>query len=234
MAGFAVLMTILTYGLLGVIAAGIVSVCLYSCTKRRVRKDEHRRNNVALLSAAAPFVGLLWLAVALLIHVQISNKLANQDCGFSPDPYVTLPSGYVLGSTNTYDGYFKAPGFETGVPVAGPGYVRSIIDLQLSHGYFIGTQFDFKASRIRAFVFDTRTRAFQISGGGESSTWEAAVTRARDDATSYWKLYEQYRRHWPNYILLALIIGGEGAICVWLWKLLATEFKARPELGQGR
>jgi hypothetical protein len=94
--------------------------------------------------------------IAFLIHVQISNRLAHQDCGLSGDPYVTLPNGYVLGSLNTYSGYIKAPGYETGGPVAGPGYVRSIIDLNFSDPYFVGTQFDHETSSVRSFVFDTR------------------------------------------------------------------------------
>jgi hypothetical protein len=224
MAGFAVVMTILTYGFLGLITAAVASLCLYFYAKRRVR-EEGRSHRLVVATAIAPFLALLWLVASLLIHVGISNRFAHQDCGFSPDPYVTLPNGYILGSHNTYDGYFKAPGFETDVPAAGPGYVRSIIDLQLSNGYFTGTQFDFKTSSVRHFVFDTRTRAFQASDSKNSSSpdfqfsnandldkWAAAETSTHDDATSYWKLYAQYRHRWPNYILIALIIAGEGAI----------------------
>ena len=129
----------------------------------------------------------------------------------SGDPYVTLPNGYVLGSHNTYDGYFKAPGFETDVPVAGPGYVRSIIDLRLKDGSFSGTQFDFKTSSVRRFTFDTRTRAFQSSPEGPT-TWEAANDKAQQGDRSYWKIYAQYRHSWPKYLLWLLIITGEGAI----------------------
>ena len=184
------------------------------------------------MSTLAPFLALLWLIVALVLHVEISNRLAHQDCGFSPDPYVTLPNGYVLGSQNTYDGYIKAPGFEMDVPIAGPGYVRSIIDLQLSNGDFIGTQFDLKTSATHHFVFDTRTRSYQVtdkdgsqapspqaSDSTDLNAWTAAETHAHDDANSYWQLYAQYRHHWPNYILALLIITGEGAIGFWVWKL---------------
>lgn len=218
MAGFAVVLMILTYGLFALIAGSVSSVCLYFYAKRRVRKEGYSRKVIAV-SALAPFLALLWLVVALVIHVEISNTFAHQDCGFSPDPYVTLPNKYVLGSYNTYDGYFKAPGFETDTPVAGPGYVRSIIDLQFSNGYFIGTQFDFKTSSVRHFVFDTRTRSFQVSDRNDLTTWEAAETSARSDATSYWNLYAQYRRRWPNYILVALILAGESAIGFWVWRL---------------
>jgi hypothetical protein len=232
MVGFAVVMTILMYGFLGLIATSILSLCLCFFAKRRFSKEGNYRQRVAVASALAPFLALLWLVVALLIHIVISNGLAHQDCGFSPDPYVTLPNGYVLGSHNTYDGYIKAPGFETDVPVVGPGYVRSIIDLQLSNGYFIGTQFDLKTSRMRNFVFDTRTRVFQASETKDSvskasqgsdtdnlAAWTAAETSVHNDATSYWNLYAQYRHHWPNYVLMILIIVGEGAIGLWVWKL---------------
>ena len=173
------------------------------------------------LIALAPFFALLWLVAALLIHVQISNRLAHQDCGLSGDPYVTLPNGYELGSHNTYDGYIKAPGVETDVPVAGPGYVRSIIDLQFSNGVFTGTQFDFNTSSVRHFTYDTRTRSFQSSPEGPLS-WDAANTQAQQGANSYWYLYPKYRHHWPNYILLALIIAGEGAIVFWVRRIWKT------------
>lgn len=167
----------------------------------------------------APFAGLFWLALALLLHVQISNKLAHQDCGLSGDPYVTLPNGYELGSHNTYDGYIKAPGFQTNGPdVASPGYVRSIVDLQFNTGSFVGTQFDFKTSSLRRFTFDTRTRAFESSPIGPVS-WDAANNLAQQGANSHWKLYSQYRHHWPNYVLFFLIVGGELAIGYWVWRI---------------
>ena len=61
----------------------------------------------AVPTTVAPFLAFSWLIAAFVLHVLISNNLAHQDCGFglSPDPWVTLPNGYVLGSHNTYDGY---------------------------------------------------------------------------------------------------------------------------------
>jgi hypothetical protein len=243
MAGFAIVMTILTYGFFALLAACITSLCLYFWAKRRLIGEGLPYRRVAVASAVAPFLALLWLVASLIIHVGISNGLAHQDCGFSPDPYVTLPNGYVVGSHNTYDGYLSAPGFKTDVPVEGPGYVRSIIDLQLSNGYFIGTQADLKTYFVRHFVFDTRTRAFQAqafqtsdtkdtndSSGQTSSTIDKesldrfgkAMTSAQDDATGYWKLYAHYRHQWPSYVLLLLISAGECAIGLWLWKLWTT------------
>ncbi len=215
MAGFAVVMTIIRFGVIGIIAASCLSLCLYLLAKRTHRNGEPTTRKFIWISAAAPFLGLLWLIVAFSIHIEISNRLAHQDCGLSGDPYVTLPNGYVLGSHNTYDGYFKAPGFETGVPVAGPGYVRSIIDLRLGNGYFSGTQFDFKSSSVRRFTFDTRTRAFQSSPEG-NTTWEAANDEAQQGDGSYWKIYAQYRHSWPKYVFWFLIITGEGAIVFWV------------------
>jgi len=166
--------------------------------------------------------------------------LAHQDCGFSPDPYVTLPNGYVVGSHNTYDAYLRAPGFKTDVPVVGPGYVRSIIDLQTVQWLLHRHTGDLKTFIIRDFVFDTRTRtfqaqAFQTSEANDSSSQASstpdkesldrfgkAMTSAQEDTTGYWKLYAHYRYQWPSYILLLLITVGECAIGFWLWKLWAT------------
>jgi len=212
-------MTILTWSFLGLVAASASSLVLFLYARQRACNEGHRRRWVVGASALAPFLGLLWLVVALLLHVQITNRLAHQDCGLSGDPYVTLPNGYVLGSLNTYDGYFKAPGFETDVPVVGPGYVRCIIDLQFSDGRFVGTQTDRESTSLRHFTFDTRTRNFQSSGAEEPTNFGDAMTRAHDSPTSYWRLYDQYRQRWPNYVLLVLIVVGEGAIGFWVWRL---------------
>src|SRR5438270_10591584 len=134
MAGFAVVMTIFTYGLIGILGAGVLSLFLFFSARRKLRDAGRTDRGLSVKTAVAPFLGLAWLIVALLIHVQVSNRLAHQDCGLSGDPYVTLPNGYEVGShntevgsDNTYDGYIRAPGAQTDVPVAGPGYVRSII-----------------------------------------------------------------------------------------------------------
>ena len=215
MAGYAVVMTILTYGIIGILGTGALSLILFLFVRKKLRNEGRNDRRFVVKSTVAPFLGLAWLIVALLIHVQISNKMAHQDCGLSGDPYVTLPNGYELGSHNTYDGYIRAPGAQTDVPVTGPGYVRSIISLHLADDKFTGTQFDFKTSSVRRFTFDTHTQAFQSAPEGPLS-WEAANDRAQLGEESYWKIYARYRHHWPNYILLILIVGGEGAIGLWI------------------
>ncbi|MFT4114250.1 MAG: hypothetical protein QM649_15900 [Silvibacterium sp.] len=171
--------------------------------------------------AASPFLGLGWLVFALLIHVQVSNRLAHQDCGLSGDPFVTLPNGYEVGSHNTYDGYLKAPGATTDVPVAGDGYVRSIISLHLDGDKFSGTQYDFNTSSVRRFTFDTKTETFASSPEGPI-TWSAANDRSQLGDESYWVVYRKYRHRWPNYLLLFLIVGGEVAIALRLRKVWLT------------
>src|SRR6185437_7113933 len=110
MVGFAVFMTIVTFAFVGLVIACVLSAVLYRVAKGRTRRRLSSQR-ATVVCAVAPFLGLLWFALAFLIHVQISNGIAHQDCGLSGDPYVTLPNGYILGSYNTYDGYFKAPGY---------------------------------------------------------------------------------------------------------------------------
>ena len=228
MAGFAVVMTILTYGIIGIVGACVLSIILFIAARRRLRGENRTERSLLVKCAAAPFLGLAWLVVALLIHVQVSNKLAHQDCGLSGDPYVTLPNGYEVGSLNTYSGYIKAPGAKTDVPVAGPGYVRSIINLHLAGDVFTGTLFDFKTSSVLRFTFDTHTQVFQPAPVGPSS-WDAANDESQLGDESYWKIYAKYRHHWPNYVLLIMIIVGEGAIGLWIWKALSTKPFRSPE-----
>ena len=142
-----------------------VFLSLLLCSETSASEWSEARKVVAL-TTVAPFLAFFWLIAAFVLHVSISNKIAHQDCGFglSPDPWVTLPNGYKLGSHNTYDGYISAPGVETAQPVIGAGYVRSIINLKWKDPYFIGTQFDFNTGHQRAFVHDTRTSTTTTSG----------------------------------------------------------------------
>jgi len=215
-------MTIFTCGIVGILGASILSIILFFLARKKLDNEGRNDRSLVVKSTVAPFLGLAWLIVALLIHVQISNKLAHQDCGLSGDPYVTLPNGYEVGSHNTYDGYIKAPGARTDMPVAGPGYVRSIITLHVTGDNFTGTQFDFKTSSLRSFTFDTHTQAFQSVPEGPLS-WEAANDRSQLGEDSYWKIYAKYRHHWPNYILLILIVGGEGSIGLLIHRLWITK-----------
>lgn len=231
MAGFAVVMTFLFFGVVGVVGASVASFCLYSYARKRVPLNG-RKTGVVFLTTVAPFFAFLWLIAAFILHVSISNKIAHQDCGFglSPDPWVTLPNGYKLGSHNTYDGYIAAPGVETAQPVVGAGYVRSIINLKWKDPYFIGTQFDFDTGHMRAFVHDTRTRTTTTSepnldvnevteeGSKNLDAWTAAQTQTHSDADSYWVMYAQNRRRWPSYVFLTLVLLGESAIGFWLWR----------------
>jgi len=231
MAGFAVVMTFLTFGVVGLIGASTASVCLFTYARNRARLTPQKTGTVAL-TTAAPFLALSWLIVAFILHVWISNNIAHQDCGFglSPNPWVRLSNGYELGSHNTYDGYIAAPGVETAQPVVGNGYVRSIITLSWKDPYFVGTQFDFNSGNTRAFVHDTRTRTTTTSdpgldvnnvtqpGSDNLDAWAVAQTRTHYDADSYWVMYAQNRHKWPNYVFLALILLGEGAIGAWVWR----------------
>jgi len=182
MAGFAVFMTFLTWGLFLLVIAIILSVLLRLSAKRACPESTAAAGTFRIASTLAPFLGLLWLPVALKVHVGISNNLAHQSVGFSPDPYVTLPNGFRLGSLNTYDGYVVAPGFNTDVPVTGPGYVRSIIDIAWVGDTFRGSLFDFKSSSTQNFIFNTKTLHIETSPVGPT-TWDAANDR-RNSARS--------------------------------------------------
>jgi hypothetical protein len=187
---------------------------------------------------------LLWLAIALLLHIQISNRLAHQDCGLSGDPYVTLPNGYIVGSLNSYDGYLLAPGFKADTPVVGPGYVRSIVDLNYSDPYFTGTLFDSDTTTVRRFIFDTRAHVGQLSDSpgpnahamnpyypdpADMEAWTAANNEAQTGGDSYWKVYYRYRHHWPNYVLFVMILVGEGAIVYWVRRVWTESRSQTPE-----
>jgi hypothetical protein len=215
MAGFYYVVMVLMLGLFGIVAATIVSITLLVLASKRLPKGIQGRLSFLTACGFAPFVGLLWILIALLIHVQISNKLAHQDYGFSGDPYVTLPNGYILGSANTYDGYIRAQGFNTDTSRTGPGYVRSLIDIQWTGEHFVGT-FSDGGNKELHFDFNTRDRSIQTVDTGILVNFEQVQSLVHQDANSYWLMYETYRHHWPNYILTILIITGEATIALWL------------------
>ena len=228
MAGFAIFMSVLFYCFFGLIAAGVVAICLRLYTKAKLPEEDFRRDRAIARSTYAPFIGLAWFFAAFFIHVFLSNKIAHQDSGFSADPYVTLPNGYILGSANTYDGYIVAPGFHTGVPVEGQGYVRSLIDLQLSGDIFRGTQFDLKTSKVKRFVFNAQTHIYtSVNLTPEEaaqlqnrtlSKWAGGQANPDNDKDSYWAMYMRYKHSWPSYVFIALICIGEAFIAGWVLK----------------
>ena len=139
MAGFAIVVTFLAWGFILTLGGIVLSIILFSLAKRSSPGSTYAARRYRTLNAAAPFLALGWLVAALLLHAFISNHLAHQSVGYSPDPYVTLPNGYVVGSLNTYSGYVHAPGVTTDIAWIGRGYVRGLIDLEFRDGRFSGT-----------------------------------------------------------------------------------------------
>ena len=230
MSGLYYLVVLAFWAFFGLIVAVIAAVILFRSASRRLKSRV-----VVLSCTVAPFVGWLWLGVVLFLHVEISDHLAHQDFGMSARPHVTLPNGYRLESGNTYDNRLVAPGFHSDVPIAGPGYVRSIIHLEIVDDEFIGTQYDFTTNSLRPFRFNIRTREFSAPGrtpttdetlnahsNNDHDKWGEAQTQARSDPNSFWVLFERYRHHWPNYILTVLIVLGEGGLVVGVRRLLGV------------
>jgi hypothetical protein len=61
MAGFAIVVAALSYGVLGLTVAAIGSICLYLSAKKRVKR------RASLVCASTQFAALLWLLV--LVHL---------------------------------------------------------------------------------------------------------------------------------------------------------------------
>jgi hypothetical protein len=79
----------------------------------------------------------------------------------------------------------------------------------------IGTFDDMHGKQYR-FRFNTQDRAIQTVDTGIPINFEQVQTLVHQDPDSYWIMYAKYRQHWPNYILVALILLGEGAIAAGL------------------
>ncbi len=215
MAGFAVVMAFLTWGLILTVASIVLSIVLFKFAKRSVPASTHAAKRYRAFAAAAPFLALGWLVAVLFVHTFVSNHLAHQSVGYSPDPYVALPNGYVVGSLNTYSGYVSAPGVTTDVPWVGRGYVRGIIDLGYRDGRFIGTYLDSKSQfqpqgidRIRNFVFDTQDQTIHTSDTNVTGNFTSQQNSVHQDQNSYWNLYAHYRHRWPTMVFWALLTVG--------------------------
>jgi len=221
MAGFAIVMEFLTGATVLLIAALIAGLVLRFYASRAVPGKSWKARKYRRELIAAPFAAILWVVPCLMAYTWISNHVAHQSVSFSPDPYVTLPNGYVVGSMNTYDGYVHAPGMNTDVPWTGPGYVRGIIDLDYVDGRFQGTYLDSysdmhpqSTDRIRRFTFDTRNRSIETSDSSIKADFGQQQTMVHEDSNSYWQLYAVNRRHWPEPVFWLLLLVGEAAIVI--------------------
>ncbi|MEG9433348.1 hypothetical protein [Terriglobus sp. ADX1] len=212
-------MTFLTWGLILAIGSIALSIILFRLTKRSFPDSTHAARRYRIFNAIAPFLALGWLVATFITHSYISNHIAHQSVGYSPDPYVTLPNGYVVGSLNTYSGYVHAPGVDTDIPWIGRGYVRGIIDLELRDGRFIGTYLDSKSQfqpqgtgHVRNFVLDTRDESIQTSDTNVAGDFISQQDTVHQDQHSYWNLYVQNRHRWPTVAFWLILLGGWGAI----------------------
>jgi hypothetical protein len=221
MSGLYYLVMFAFWGFVSLIIAILLSAILNRLARRRGKSGRQ-----VVFCTVSPFAGLLWLALAFLLHIKLSNDFAHQDAGFSGDPYVTLPNGYRLESGNTYDNRLIAPGFHSDMPIAGPGYVRMIVHLQVVEDGFIGDQYDPVTQSMRSFHFDTQTRQFQTQGSTPTADEMLHLkTHKRDldmfsinqeqalhDPNGFWALYSKYRRTWPAIVLITVLMLGEGAL----------------------
>jgi hypothetical protein len=219
MAGFAVVMAFLTWGFILAIVGIVLSISLSRFAKRSFPDSTYAAKRYRTFNAAAPFLALGWLVATLVLHTFISNHLAHQSVGYSPDPYVTLPNGYVVGSLNTYSGYVHAPGVTTDIPWVGRGYVRGIIDLEFRDGQFIGTYLDSKSQfqpegtdHVRNFVFDTRKQSIQTSDTNTAGDFISQQNSVHQDQNSYWNLYARNRHGWPAVAFWVVLLGGWSAL----------------------
>ena len=219
MAGFAVVMTFLTWGFILTIISIVLSISLFRFAMRSYPEQTYAAKRYRISNAAAPFLALGWLVTTLILHTFISNHLAHQSVGYSPDPYVTLPNGYVIGSLNTYSGYVHAPGVTTDIPWVGRGYVRGIIDLEFRDGRFIGTYLDSKSQfqpqgtdHVRKFVFDTRDQSIQTWDTNTAGDFTSQQNSVHQDQNSYWSLYARNRHGWPVVVFWVILLGGWSAL----------------------
>lgn len=104
------------------------------------------------------------------------------------------------------------------MPATGPGYVRSLIDIQLINGSFVGSYRDYGSNTIHNFSFNAGDRSIQTTDTGIPIDFGAVQDRVHSDPTSYWRLYERYRHRWPAIVFLDLIALGGGAIIFGLRK----------------
>jgi len=208
------------------VIALVLSVALVLKARKQVAHGVQGRTLFLFANAVAPFIALAWIVIAVFIHIHISNRWAHQDCGFSGDPYVTLPNGYVVGSLNTYSGYVVAPGFHTDQPITGQGYVRSLIDIELKGNVFVGTVHNFNTNEEWNFTFHTQDRRIETSNTGRPISFEETQNRVHQDPNSYWVMYNQYRHRWPVVIFLDLIAFGGGLIVYGMRKLWQFQLAA--------
>jgi len=79
MAGFAVVMTILTYGIIGILGAGALSVVFSLFTRKKLRNDGRNGRSLLVKSTIAPLLRLAWPIVVLGIESLRSPSIHNDN-----------------------------------------------------------------------------------------------------------------------------------------------------------
>lgn len=244
MAGFSVFVGFLSLCIVGGASAFALALALRVLAKRRIERLGYRKHPFVTRCEIAPFLGLAWVLASFIVHVVVSNQIAHQDCGFelSVEPYVTLPNGYVVGDYG--EGYVRAPGASSDLPLLektrgngkpdtyappyGPGYIRSVYELQWTGRYFLGTQFDYGDSKTHPFLFDTSDWNYHEFSGEDNAAWAATKTQFHYVGNNYMNLYWKYWKRWPKYVFIAMIVFGELLIVRWVYAALPSAVAAQP------
>lgn len=64
----------LSFGIIGILGTCALSIVLFFLTRKKLRHEVRNDRSLVVKRTVAPFLGLAWPIVALLIHVQISNN----------------------------------------------------------------------------------------------------------------------------------------------------------------
>ncbi len=139
MAGFGIFMEYLFYGVIGLIAAGVVAGILVVLGRWYLPDSVPNRKAFLFRCARTPFLGLVWVLVSWIVYSYILGLVFDRDNGMSTVRKAPIPNGYTVGGISYAFGYLRGPG--TSRVEDGPNSVALITYLQESEPYLLGSRF---------------------------------------------------------------------------------------------
>jgi len=191
----------------GIIAAAIGAVVLAVGMTVLTRKGQEGRRGAIVMSAALPFIGLLWFAGVFVFQATVNAVVFQRDPGLG-DAWVTpLPNGYHLTMIDVTDrGWVhKSTQMEMGPQIS---------DLQIADRYILAR---YTSETGGYFLLDTVTGKHQEFADVNQLQMTAKPLGISLNLEPINTVYGRYRNSWFDYLVLLLFLAYPvGALVVWV------------------
>lgn len=218
MAVVGIFMEYFTYGVVGLIAAGMIAGILVAVVRWYLPNSVPNRKAFLFRCARTPFFGWVWVLVSWIVYSYILGLVFDRDNGMSTVRRAPMLNGYIVGGISYAFGYLLGPGASRAED--GPNSVALITYLQESEPYLLGSRF-LSEPRMQSpslydkkfFLVDTRSHniwRFDTMDELKVAAAESGVTVEFGEnwCGSCWKAYSRYRPIWFDWFFPIVSLAG--------------------------